>query len=460
MKHLLPVLALALAACGQRSTDVPPPPRNLVLVVVDTLRADHTGLHGYERGTTPFLDELAGRPGSFVFERAYSSAPWTKPSVATLLTGLDPRAHGVTLHHERLHSDHRTLAEHLTEAGFQTAGFQSNMLLAAAFGYDQGFAVWGEEHLATHDRSTGEDVNADAIRWLNEGRDPEAPYLLYVHHYEPHFNYLESGERWYPGYPGPLTGEEGMDELIGARHQLRQEELDFLVSRYDAEILQQDGQLQALYRALEDAGQLEETLFVVTADHGEEFMEHGDLSHEFKLYDELVHVPLLVVDPRGTRSPLAAADLSRPVSLTDLPATLLELMGGQPLANEDGPLAPFPGGSFLAATPPGLLAHSSYLDAEGAERSRDMLLEPPYKLIRQEAGAGFEATFELYDLEADPAERNDLAAERPDLVEVLAGRMDAELAHRLAEGPSADLAPEYVDLSPEDIAKLKALGYL
>jgi len=472
VKHAL-ALCLLAAACAPPRSGITAPPRNLVLVVVDTLRADHTGPGGYHertgRDTTPFLDELAAREDVFVFPRAYSSSPWTKPSVATLLTGLDPRAHGVTLHHERLHSDHWTLAEHLQSLGFQTAAFQSNMLLAAAFGYDQGFETWGEDNLATHDTSTGDAVNADAIRWLREERDPERPLFLYVHHYEPHFTYLESGERWYPDYPGPLTGLEPMDELIGARHQLRDEEVRFLESRYDAEILQQDGQLRDLWEALEATGELDETLVVFTADHGEEFMEHGDLSHEFKLYEELVHVPLMVFDPRGANSTLLSSglDLEAPISATDLPATLLDLLADDVLRHEleaSGYAAPFPGISALTGgSRPGPrrpLAHSSYLDHEGVERGRDSLLEPPFKLIRQEAGAGFEARLELYDLSKDPGEQHDLAAERPDLVEALLERLEKELARRLSDGPGAELPAEYVDLSPEDIAKLKALGYL
>ncbi|MDF1798972.1 MAG: sulfatase [Planctomycetota bacterium] len=464
---LWPLTPLLAMACSQPAA--PPPPRNLVLVVVDTLRADHTGLGGYERDTTPFLDTLAAAEGSAVFGRALSSAPWTKPSVASLLTGLDPRAHGVTQHHERLHSGHLTLAEHFAAAGYQTAGFQTNMLLASVFGYDQGFEVWGEQHLATHATSTGDALNAAAERWLTTERDPERPFFLYVHHYEPHFDYLESGERWYPDYPGPLTGDESMDELVGAKDKLRAEELRFLESRYDAEIRLQDRMLGDLWDALAASDAAADTLFVVTADHGEEFLEHGDLSHEFKLFEELVHVPLLVHDPRGSRAPLAglgAAELATPVSLTDLPKSLFGLL--DPAALDPAVARGFPGTSFLAKGGEAsaslrrapLLGHVTYQDAEGVERSRDMLVEGDLKLMRQEAGAGFPAFVRLFDLATDPGELHDLAAERPDLVASLTARLEAELARRLAEGSPDELPAEYVDLSPEDLAKLKALGYL
>jgi len=447
MKHAFVFLALgalALASCSKAS---PPAPQNVLLIVVDTLRADHTGLGSYERETTPNLDALAKQPGAVNFTNARAASPWTKPSVASILTGLAPEDHGVTAHPEKLHADFTTLAEAFRAAGYSTGGVQSNMLISSVFGYDQGFDVWNEDHLATHDTSTGKGINAAALDFLQNGRDKDKPFFLYVHHYEPHFSYLRSGEAWYPDYPGPLTGAESMDALIGATSQLRDEEARFLAARYDAEILYQDQLLAELLAELEKLDQADDTLVVITADHGEEFLEHGQLSHQFTLYEELVHVPLLIVDPRGAEAPLLGTSAGQ-VSLLDLGHTLLDLTGHEAAA--------FPGemlGDEMAN-----VASTRVLGTMPPFALRDMLTIDRWKLIRTQPAEKL-AVFELYDLIADPEEQQNLAVEKARLVGDLTKRLDTELLRLHAKSPAGARTAESIELSDEQVQKMKDLGY-
>lgn len=448
-------LAWIVASCA-RPVD---PPQNVILIVVDTLRADHMSLAGYERNTTPFLSELAAQPGTFFFSNAQAPSPWTKPSVASILTGLYPADHQVDTHIKRLHADFKTLAETFQQLGYATGGVQSNVLAASFHGFDQGFDSWAEKHLAKHDNSTGVEINADAVAFLNQA---QAPFFLYVQHYEPHFQYLRSGAEWYADYPGPLTGNESMDQLVGATDKLRDEERRFLVSRYDAEIQYQDELLRALWQALEASGQADNTLVVLTADHGEEFLEHGDLSHQYKLYQELVHVPLLFVDPRGAKSPLAtlsAEQLAQTVNVVDVGATILDLV-------DRG--AAFPGRSLLrqleqADLSPSV-AQTLVLGQGEVLPQRDMVTVWPYKLIRTQVDS-VPPVIELYNLAKDPGETEDLNA-LPTIApadvkrrEELVRQLDATLAERAKLAPPGERTTEAVDLTAEQKQTLSDLGY-
>jgi choline-sulfatase len=435
------------AACGEAE---PRRARDVVLIVVDTLRADQTSVHGYERRTTPFLERFAREHGQ-VFEQARSPAPWTKPSVASILTGIDPREHQLLTHVSRLASGARTLAEAFAELGYDTAAIQSNKQLMSIFGFAQGFAHYDEEHLATHRDSTGAAVNAAAFRWLDETREREKPFFLYVHHYEPHFDYLRSGETYHPGYAGRLTGAEGIHDLEGALDQLLPEDIEFLRARYDAEILYQDELLEQLYAGLESRGLLENAVVVITADHGEEFAEHGDLQHKLhKAYDELLHVPLLVALPDGFRR---GARIAQSVSTADIGRTLLDACG---MAR-----TPFDGESLLpdllgrARAPRDVHSYAALLQDEPKPTIvRESIVSGGMKLIRDvHSGA-----LELYELGTDPDERNDLAAARNDLARELEQRLATwRAAHpmRVFEGNDAP-----VELSPELVQRLRDLGYL
>jgi arylsulfatase A-like enzyme len=424
-------------------------PPSALLVVVDTWRADRLSLYGHQRPTTPWLDDWARELG-VVFDAARSSAPWTKPSVASMLTGLDPRQHQVRAHPDRLNSALATLAEAFADAGYQTAAFQSNVLLASVFGYDQGFEHYDELHLAGYKCSTGPALNAAALAWL-DGRERARPFFLYLHHYEPHFDYTATEVDFDPGYAGPLDGSEEMDALIGAAARLTPADVAHLAARYDAELVRQDRLLSDFWAGLEQRGLAGEVVIALAGDHGEEFLDHGSLSHDYELYEELERVPLVIARPH---EPRAGARVAADVSLVDLGRTLLDACG---LAAR-----PFPGASLVplmdgaAQEPRAILAESLELRwplPGGGFASRDMLVQDGWKLVRHPDGSRA-----LYDLARDPGERADRAAEERARMESMESEIERLLAERAAQAPV--LAAERIELSAEQIEELAKLGYL
>ncbi|HUP22330.1 MAG TPA: sulfatase [Thermoanaerobaculia bacterium] len=296
---------VALRAGRAERRGGPRPARpDVVLVVIDTLRADHVGAYGYARDTTPRLDALFAARGT-LFERAYAQAPWTLPSAASYLTGRHPgelqrsRAAGVVIP-----DDVPTLAERLRAGGYRTAAFVANPTLFPAAGFDRGFDTWWlpparVESLA---RPAG-DVVERAAPWLEAHAGAEEPFFLYLHFIDPHDPYSSpdtSGERspFLPDYGGRLTGHDVHALYLG--HQaLAEGEAEAAADRaqitalYDSEIAWVDRALGELVDQLPPEV-VRETLWIVTSDHGEELHERGGWKHGHTLYDEQVRVPLLV----------------------------------------------------------------------------------------------------------------------------------------------------------------------
>jgi arylsulfatase len=322
--HLGPGEAAGAEAAQEgRGADEPP---SLILVSLDTVRADHLSLYGYERATTPRLERLGAE--SLVFTRALSSSTWTLPSTATLLTGLLPSQHGAVHVTKRLPDDVVTVAERLRDAGYRTAALTDGGFVGFPFGFPQGFE--------RYDVTPGEAWQPrakDAARTFGEAadwvrRNRHRPFFLFLHTYEAHQPYLHR-----EGFAAPFLAPEdrGNPDLslsVDPNHPERaRPQLARMVALYDGEIARADHYLGGFLDALEAAGLAGEVAVVVTSDHGEEFLEHGDLEHAFgKVYDPNVNVPLVVKLPAG-RDPVGGRRIDTPVSGIDVAPTLLDLAG-------------------------------------------------------------------------------------------------------------------------------------
>lgn len=318
-------------ASGRRGSEGRP---SLVLVSLDTVRADHLSLYGYGRPTTPRLEGFARE--AHVFTRAYSSSSWTLPSTATLLTGLLPGQHGAVTVHTRLGPDVPTVAERLRAAGYRTAAVTDGGFAGFGWGFDRGFqrydvtpgAAW---HAAAKDAAG---IFGSAADWVRRNR--HEPFFLFVHTYEAHQPYLNR-----EGFADPFLrpGERGKDWRVRANPREEPPGPDGLrrmVALYDGEIARADRYLGELLDVLDEelGGRV---AVVVTSDHGEEFLEHGDLEHGFgKVFDPNVRVPLVVKAPGAT--PGRRVEVA--VSGIDVAPTLLELAG---LLHDD-----LPGRSLLS----------------------------------------------------------------------------------------------------------------
>jgi arylsulfatase A-like enzyme/Tfp pilus assembly protein PilF len=406
---------LALAGCGPAPAPGPPAAERFVLITIDTLRADHVGCYGAVDATTPTLDALAAR--GVRFESAISPAPLTLPAHATLLTALDPPGHGVRSNGLfRLRDELPTLAERMRGAGFATAAFVSAFVLDRRFGLARGFDIY-DDALGVQDpdnpgvaaRPADQSVDA-ALAWL---ADAPPRFLLWLHLYDPHAPYEP---------PVPHA----------SRH---------LGAPYAGEIAFADAELGRLLAALDARFPASGTLVVATADHGESLGEHGEPTHAFTLYDATQRVPLLMAGPGLPADRVVASQ----VRLADVPATLLDAAGLEPLPDADGAsLLP------LVRGEPEPAARVAWLEtlATRLELGWSALLgvrTPEHKYIRAPRR-------ELYDLRADPRELKNLAGERPALVAELDALVEARAASQSA---SPNLRAE-----AETVERLRALGYL
>lgn len=432
------LLALALTASLGACSDATDSRRNLVLVSLDTLRPDHLGVYGYERDTSPHLDSLA--ESGVVFEQAYAHAPYTAPTHHSILTSLYPSVHGVFAHGQVLDPEVPTLPELLQDAGYATAGF----VQLPGESYRRGFDLYtGMSHYASMRRAERFSANLESIEEWITSLEAGVPFFLFVHTYAVHLPYTphdEHLERFDPGYDGPVSDRVNRDEIDrinSGEMALSQEDLDHLVALYDAEIAGLDADLGRLFDAFDAMGLMEDTVFVLLADHGEEFGEHGLYGlHSHTLYQELIRIPLVVIGPGIP----ASRRVDGPVRQVDVAPTLLEFAGLEPPEH------------FLGAS-----LRSVWDGSETDERI--VLAELPRRRAFIAGGLKYLTDGRLYDLVEDPDESDDVGAERPD---------DLFRMQQLAEAWGEELAryrdlvsrPGGVELTDEERRRLRALGYL
>ncbi len=397
------LLSLTLVACGASSATRP---ELVVWIEVDTLRVDHLGCYGGQ--ATPALDRFAQE--GVVFERAYATAPWTLPSLASQLTGLYPWEHGLLRLRTQLDPSHVTVAERFRSAGWRTAGLTTNFVASSYEGFDQGFERWDEELASGHEGASGAEAAQRVLAQIDELRDqPSEGVFAFALLFEPHWRYLPDEA----GGPAPDTirVEEGLPELRARLGELSAADIEFLRHSYRAEVQRVDAAFASLRAGLEARGLWEDALVVFTADHGEELMERGWLGHTRTLHDELVRVPLIVKCPGAP----AGERRSAPVSQVDLEASVRAWAG---LAPESSGFAPVLTGG--AAMRQQLYLHSDFepfLDTSSAAAKRTLqwgVYDVPSGrkwIVDHLPADGGAPRGELYELDRDPEELHDRAGE-------------------------------------------------
>jgi arylsulfatase A-like enzyme len=508
----IPTVFLALLAALSCSSGPPPPGPdrpNVLLVTIETLRADHTGVNGYVRNTTPSLDRLARQGVSF--RTAVAQAPFTLPSVASILTGRTPPSHGVRNHPATLSPQIETLAERFRHAGYQTAAMTRHTWLRNKSGLDQGFHEYHNNKFAAG--LDARSLSLAAIDWLDR-RDRERPFFLWLHFLDPHLPYT-------PGYPYSVIFDEAREgesqvehlrsmtsvdredfeptpyaDLAGGpyydlvfpqyprnrilldlaffrrpRGQIffgeasySTEEVGEMVDLYDGAILYTDDNLGRLLKGLDDLGVAGSTVVAVTGDHGEALGEHGlHFTHDFTLYDEVLRVPLVIRGPSVARG----AVVDQQVRLMDLTPTLLELAGVQRITTVDGvSLVPLLRGGtlpFLDAYAENAPQRPQFPEQKrvyfpGNRGKWRMLRTERFKLIKIPHPDG--DRLELYDLMDDPSEtRNrfeELAGETARLLPLLDALLAADQkANELTETETTEDG-----LDPAAREQLRTLGYI
>jgi arylsulfatase A-like enzyme len=440
--------AVALALSGgvlllrHRASTVARP--NVVLVVVDTLRADHLGAYGYPRATSPHLDQLARE--ATLFRRAYSQAPWTSPSIASLMTSRYPGELGYeSSHHPAvLQPKFQTLAETLWEAGYQTRAFVSHVFVAPKLGFDQGFDGFSDRHARGAAYVSSSALVGDAIRYLDRARQP---FFLFVHLFDPHFDYVEhAGHRFGDTYSGWLQSGLSISDLLRRAGSFAPEDLEHLLSLYDSEIGFTDEQIGGLLGELRRRGLFDGSWIIVAGDHGEAFLDRSDrwIGHGRTLYNELVHVPLIVKRPHQRDGHV----IESPVGLVDVLPTVVGSLGIE---------VPSAVGARLPLAPDDEQEGDSIQQVFSETKTRGRWLQSvvvgDWKLIvDRESG-----DVELYDLETDPGERDDRSTRDTEVRQTLQKSLDAWAA-TVAPGRSGD--SQEASFTEQELRNLKALGYL
>ena len=440
------------AACGGSGTGVEP--RNLLLISIDTLRADHVGAYGYHRDTTPTIDALAAE--SVVFERCIAPIPRTMPGHASLLSAVYPYEHGIVRNIRARDERHvtfvptsglRSIAQVLGDQGYRTGGFVSATPVKRVTGLDVGFEGWTEP---AGDRRPAAETNADAIEWL-AGLDDGRPFFLFLHYYDPHGPYRDV-DFVPPEYLERYRADEELESWMAERAfpEIVDHKGDIdpriLLDVYDGCVRYADDRLAEILDAVRKTGRWDSTVVVLLSDHGQGLGQHDFVGHAV-VWGEQLHVPLMIRVPGR-----APERIGRTLSIVDVVPTVLPFLPGVDASDfladcqgRDALAEVLAGGEELAVT--SMSIHEPIFHSLTTDR---------WKYVHHSL-----EEVELYDLRADPHELRNVAAENPGVVATLQDRLMISLAEQRKRGDRhrAEQGNVSVQVDPAIFRELEALGY-
>ena len=439
----------------------------IILILVDTLRADHLSCYGYNRPTSPHLDALALE--SVLYSRTFAPAPWTRPSCGSLLSSLYPPETGLDGLFSALPEEVPILPQFLRREGYRTAAIAANVQVSAQFGFAKGFdshdigttyLQWTGVKMALsrlglvpfddiYPRYDAGELTDRALDWLDR-HGVEEPFFLYLHYADPHAPYRPpaDADRWREFAPPAALGvAEPPPTPTWFGRPLTPAEVQAMVARYDAEIAFFDAEVARLFEYLEERDAWRETLIIVTADHGEEFLDHGGWTHASSLYNEQIHVPLIIKYPESMAAG-SGKRVDHEASLVDIVPTIQEVLGAA------WPDSSFRGRSLLRDD----LGEDGYAVYSRAYDQRLRALIQGGAKIIQRVGATRRRVEEemVYSLSGDFGEEGDgkdhgsLEPDRLAAMRALLESIDSEDA----------VGREEITLDPETLRELEALGYL
>ena len=459
-RKLVASVLLVAAAAGMVDGCSGPPaeaPPNIIVISIDTLRADRLGSYGFAAETSPTLDRLAGL--GVRFENAISPSSWTLPAHMSLITSQLVSTHGVVDDEKALRDSAETLAEVLSSRGYRTTGFVSWVYFSPKFGFGQGF---DEYTFVPGDARAVVDAVED---W--HSTCAREPYFLFVHFFDPHMDFSPPAPYdtlFTRDYAGPVDGSYvqikpqilGLHESIDPIDPVDRQHLDAL---YQGEIRFVDDEIDRLLAAVDARSPLADSLVVVVSDHGEELGDHGSLEgHGWTLYEEILHVPMIWSFPDAAHQGTVVRE---PVGLIDVAPTILDFLGIEsPVQFQGRSLLPLLRSRELATTSSPVIADSGgrFGIFKRAVRGARFKLIETRDTGRSEIGLPIDAGYELYDLESDPGEHHDLYhpghPEAQRLLRIL------ELADRpLGDGEMGSTTPAQ-ELSEGEKKMLESLGYI
>lgn len=417
---------------------------NVILISIDTLRADHLGCYGYPLSISPFLDRFA--KSCLTAMQTISPYPCTSPAHATLMTGLSPEQHGVIFSNERLHYNNRTLAEVFRQNGYLTTAYTGGGFVSAFYRFDKGFWMFDDENRSV------DAVVTKALPWIEQYAD--FPFFLFYHTYQVHSPYSKHAplvEYFHPGYHGKVTGKEkyyDMDEVVKSK-----EDREYLVALYDTEIRYSDGKIGEFFIALDEMNMFRNTHILVLSDHGDHFQEHGLFGHNNSLYHELLDVPLLIYNPQASPK---SDYFQNPIGLIDIPALICRLLDF-PNAFPDYRRSLFRknGQSYELDNRPVL--SELHISKNNIVKKKYALIDKTMKYITTENGKNEE----LFMLPSEESISQNMADDRKDELSAYRQKLQYTLQELSSAEDSNDGFHEGETVLDEDIeSALQALGYL
>jgi arylsulfatase A-like enzyme len=440
---------------------------NVLLIGVESLRADHVGCLGYFRDTTPTLDRLATE--GVVFNRAMATSSWTIPAVMSVMTSLYPGLHNAKDFRQKTPEEITTLAEILKERGYVTVAFAGNPLLDGSYGFRQGFDLYddftvqlhlgldlfeegGEITLDTvHDAVTNQAIHRAATSWLKANHGER--FFMFVFYFDPHIDYIPPppfDRKFDPDYEGAIDGKGLASEPLRSTRP-PQRDLDHIIALYDGELLHTDGYISKLLDEFRKLGIWDDTLVVVFGDHGEEFYEHGSTVHGLTLYNEVLRIPLILRRPSVIPGNKKVGTL---VNGVDIMPTILDYLDIKYNGfMQGGSLRPLIEGKRS------MLHDVVYAELNISPRDSSAAISRDEKIILDlHSGAR-----QIFDLNNDPCERDNLYNEQLPLKEfAIESNLWSWLANN--EKMSSQLFKDKDDLKikidESRVAGLRSLGYL
>jgi arylsulfatase A-like enzyme len=454
---------------------------NIIILVLDTVRSDHLSCYDYHRPTSPSLDRLADE--GVLFKTAIAPGTWTLPSHASLFTGMYPSKHGAHNKHQFLNERHTTLAEFLLSKGYQTACFSNNPFVSQKDGIGRGFeefhelwrtsglrGSWSKAQKAVIKLTGRHDKGARAltctiIHWL-EKRLPERPFLIFANYLEAHLDYAPPkpyDTMFLPKGVSRIRAHRVNQDpvaFIGRKVSMSQEDFNILYSLYDGEIAYQDRWLRVLFDHLRQQSLINDTILIVTSDHGDNIGEHQLMGHEFSLSEQLLHIPLIIRYPKVYEGGLRVDGITQ---LTDIFPTIVDIIDG----NQDVK-RPKQGFSLIPSRFTELRDRIAYaelfapnqqnisdryagIDLSQFLKDRRVVWTRDYKFIWSS-----KCDHELFDLRYDAAEENNIYSDMPEKAAEMQGILDSWLNSFDHE---ADFQQDF-ETDEKTVERLRELGYI
>lgn len=420
---------------------------NVLLIIVDTLPERALSAYGAPV-KTPNIDKFAA--GGARFAHTYAAAPWTKPSIATILSGVMPRTHGVKRMNSKFPDSIPMVAEIMKASGRQTAAVISHTILTPKHGFSRGFDAFKNVNTSPdpHQAIVGTEVTDTAIGWLKK-RNSSQNFFLFLHYFDPHYNYIHHAQfdqtSW---YREKLTSGMDVRELRSYANELNPNDIKYVRGLFTEEVLFTDKELGRLFEYLEQAGLSKNTLIVFVADHGEELMERGWFGHTRTLYNELINIPLIISLPDIIKPQV----INNPVSQVDIFPTLLDFIRKKATSEIEGlSLIPLLFGNAQKRPDQNIFSEVDFVSStHNKDANITAVIKGRYKLIHDK----MKETFELFDISVDPLEKKDISKQNP---EQLKNMLDLILQY---ERTTPQTLQKNVIITPEEVKQLQSLGYM